>query len=109
MYTNKPKRIRLSFLAARTQKLLFSVLCGFALTLACVQLFLMNNLSMKGYILSKITEEQSQITSELQKLDAQVARFETREYVSRQSEQKTMIVRHYQRYMVMKDTFTAQK
>jgi hypothetical protein len=105
----KPKRIRLSFLVARTQKLLFSLLGITAITLACVHLFLMNNLSMKGYILSKITARNAELTTTIQKLDAQVARFETREYVEKLSDQSPMVHRVENKFLVMKQTFTAQK
>ncbi|MCF7917509.1 hypothetical protein K9L27_00690 [Candidatus Gracilibacteria bacterium] len=88
---------------------MFYLLCSIALALACVYLFQMNHLGMQGYILSKVTEKNAEITNTLQKIDAQITRLETREYVSKLSEQDAMVVRQQNQYIVMKQTFTAQK
>jgi len=108
MHTTK-KRIRLSFLVAKTQRMFFTLLYGIAIALACVYLFWLNHLAMQGYILTKITEESFQLTSELEQIDAKIAHFQTREYVTKMSDKNQMVQRRGQRFVVVKDVFTAQK
>jgi hypothetical protein len=105
----RKKRVRLSFLVARTQQLLFFFLGGFTVLLAAIYLFLMNRLAMQGYILSMETEKHLNLASELGKVESQIARYETREYVSESAQAKVMVQRERQRYLVMKQQLTAQK
>ncbi|MCF7905886.1 hypothetical protein K9L63_01705 [Candidatus Gracilibacteria bacterium] len=103
------KRIRLSFLVQKTQKLLFWWLSGCAITLASVYLFQMNHVSMQGYVLTRETQENAKLSAKMGQLDAQIARLETREYVLKVSEKEQMIARTREQFIVLKDTFTAQK
>jgi hypothetical protein len=103
------KRIRLSFLVAETQKLLFWVLVGFALLLFGIYLFWMNRIAMQGYVLTKFSEKNAELSSTIEQLEARIARFETREYVAKRSESVNMVVRGRQHFVVVKKTLTAQK
>jgi len=103
------KRVRLSFLVARTQSFLFWFLAGLALLLGAIYLFLMNRVSMQGYVLSIEMEKSREISSNLEQLDAKIARHETRKYLSDSMYSKDMIVREQQNYFVMKPQFTAFK
>ncbi len=103
------KRIHLSFLVAKTQKLLFWGLVGFALFLFGIYLFWMNRIAMQGYVLTKFTEKNADLSSTIEQLDARIARFETREYIAKRSEGENMIVRGRQHFVVVKNVFTAQK
>ena len=76
-----PKRYRLSLLARRTQHMLFGLLIGLALTLFVVQLFVMNHLSMSGYVLTKELTLRTELADQHEKLDAAIAKAQTQEYV----------------------------
>ncbi len=103
------KRIQLSFLARQTQELLFLVLGICAISLAAVYLFLMNRLSMEGYILTVETERSKEVGSEMDKVETQVARYETRKYIAEMPETKEMVIRQRQNFLVLKPRFTAKK
>ncbi len=105
----RTKRIRLSFLARRTQELLFWVLGICAISLAAVYLFLMNHLSMAGYILTVETERSKEVGTMMDQIETQIARYETRKYVAGMPETKKMIVRKRQKFLVLKPRFTAKK
>jgi len=105
----RTKRIRLSFLARRTQELLFWVLGICAISLASVYLFLMNHLSMEGYILTVETEQSKEVGAEMDKIETQVAKYETRKYVAGMTETKNMVIRKQQNFLVLKPKFTAQR
>lgn len=109
--STRTKRVRLSFLAAKTQKMLFWFLSALVLILSCVYLFWLNHLSMQGYILSHITAEGHDISAEVERLDARIAKLQTREYIAKMSESETspMVLRQRQRFVVVRDVFTAQK
>ena len=105
----RKKRVRISFLVLRTQRLLLLILGGFTILLASIYLFLMNRLAMQGYVLTIETEKHLQLSNELGKLDAQIARYETREYVSESTQAKIMVQRETRKFVVMKNNYTAQK
>ncbi len=104
-----PKRVQLSFLVAKTQKLLFGVLMTLAFLLASAYLFLMNKVSMEGYVLSKEAEHNTELSSELEQLESQIAQRETQEYVAKMSDANAMLVRGRQNFVVLRPIFTAQK
>ncbi len=103
------KRTRLSFLVLKTQRLLFWWMTGCAITLSSVYLFQMNNVAMQGYVLTRATQENAALSATIGQLDAQIARLETSEYISKLSEKNQMVMRERGRFVVLKQTFTAQK
>ncbi len=103
------KRIRLSFLVAKTQKLLFWGLVGFALFLFGVYLFWMNRIAMQGYVLTKFTEKNAELSSTIEQLEATLARFETREYIAKKSAETGMVTKGRQKFVIVHKTLTAQK
>ena len=103
------KRIQLSFLVAKTEKLLFWGLVGVALFLFGIYLFWMNPIAMQGYVLTKFAEKNAELSSTIEQLDARAARFETREYVAKRSESVNMVARGRQNFVVVKKTLTASK
>ncbi len=107
--TVRIKRIRLSFLARRTQELLFWVLGICAIVLVAIHLFLMNHLSMAGYVLTIETERTKEVSTMMDKVEIQIAKYETREYISKMPATKEMIVRQRQNFLVLKPRFTAKK
>ena len=110
MATFHKKRVRLSFLAARAQKLLFWVLCGIAFALGCMYLFLMNRVAMQGYVLSKVTQQNATLASDHERLEAQIARFQTREYILKMSEKNLMIGQQRPGFITVKqNVLTAQR
>ncbi len=104
------KRIKLSFVVARTHRLLTYSLMLLGCILGSLYLFGMNSVAMKGYVLTKIIQENKTLTSEIEQLDAQISQFETREYLEKSSEDSYMVYHNQQRqFLVLKDVFTAQK
>jgi tRNA A-37 threonylcarbamoyl transferase component Bud32 len=107
--TLRIKRIRLSFLARRTQGLLFWILGFCVISLAAIYLFLMNHLSMAGYILTVETERSKDVGTIMDKIETQIAKYETSKYIAGNPETKNMIVRQKQSFLVLKPSFTAKK
>ena len=103
------KRTRLSFLVLKTRRLFFWWLTGCVLTLSSVYLFQMNHVAMQGYVLTRATQENASLTATMGQLDAQIARLETREYIAKLSEKNQMVMRERGRFVILKQTFTAQK
>ncbi len=103
------RRVRLSFAIAKTWRLLtaFSVLV--VLCLGASYLFLLNSVSMKGYRLSKIAEQHMHLLSQEEQLDAKLAHFQTRQYLSDRKQTESMVYREKGNFVVIKETFTAQK
>ena len=104
-----PKRYRLSLLARRTQHMLFGLLIGLALTLFIAQLFVMNHLSMSGYVLTKELTERTQLADKHEKLDAAIAKAQTQEFVYKASSKEALVVKDNQRFVVIPSRFTAQQ
>jgi len=103
------KRIRLSFLVQKTQKLLFWWLIGCAITLASIYLFQMNHVAMQGYVLTRETQENAELSAKIGQMNAQIARLETREYVLKLSEKEQMVAKNRGQFLVLKEVFTAQR
>ena len=82
---------------------------GVILCLGILYLFMLNGVTMSGYVLTKETEAQYYLLEEIQLLDSQIARKEAREYISESSNAKTMIVRDNVSYVTIQPTYTAQK
>lgn len=104
-----PKRYRLSLLARRTQHMLFGLLLSLALTLFVAQLFVMNHLSMSGYVLTKELTLRTKLADRHEKLDAAIAKAQTQEFVFKTSQKKQLVVKDNQRFVVVPNRFTAQQ
>lgn len=104
-----PKRYRLSLLARHTQRMLFGLLAGLALTLFIAQLFAMNHLSMSGYVLTKELTLRTELADRHEKLDAAIAKAQTQEYVHKTSQKEQLVVKDNQRFVVIPSRFTAQR
>ena len=72
-------------------------------------LFLLNRVSMKGYRLSKISEQHIHLASFEEQLDARIAHLQTREYLADLDQLEVMIYRERGNFVVIKEAFTAQK
>lgn len=108
--TGLRNRKPLSIVALRTHKALFYLLCILASILFVTYLFLMNYLSMEGYILSRVTEEGLELSQELEILDSNIARIQSREFVAKSSGNSQLVSQGpWRTYVVIPRTFTAQK
>ncbi|MDM8539037.1 hypothetical protein QUF70_19980 [Desulfobacterales bacterium HSG17] len=105
----RKKRVRISFLVLRTQRLLLLFLGGLAILFASIYLFLMNRLAMQGYVLTVETEKHLRLAEDIEKVEAQIARYETREYVSESTKTKIMVQREKKRFVFIKPNYTAKK
>ena len=105
----KPRRYRLSLLARRTQQMLFGLLIGLALTLFVAQLFVMNHLSMSGYVLSRELTLRTELADRDEKLEAAIAKAQTQEFVHKTSQREQLVVKDNQRFVVIPNRFTAQQ
>jgi hypothetical protein len=108
MFLASKKRIRLSFLAQRAQKMLFWLLGFVALMLAAVYLFLTNRLAIQGYALSRVIETNVEIVQDVERIEASLARFQTREYIAETTEAKMMVARNSRQFVVLKPQATAE-
>jgi len=105
----KTKRVRLSSLAAKTQKMLF-VFSGFCVaTLGMAYLFATNYAAIRGYALTKETRQELTLRDELESLDAQIAQKSASNYISDASYLREMIVQEQINYFVLEpQAYTAQ-
>lgn len=104
-----PKRYRLSLLARRTQQMLFGLMFSLALTLFVAQLFVMNRLSMSGYVLTVELSERTKLADQHEKLDAAIAKAQTQEFVYKTSQKEQLVVKDNQRFVVVPNRYTAQQ
>ena len=107
--TVRSQRVRLSFLVLRTQRMLLLFLCGVAFLLGTTYLFVLNRVALNGYILTIQTETRAELLTEVEKLDAQIAFRQTQTYLSKSKIANDMILRVQPRYVVLRQTYTAQK
>ena len=105
----KRRRIRLSFMVAKTRRLMIGFFGVVVLLVGASHLFLLNRVSMKGYRLSKISEQHIHLASFEEQLDARIAHLQTREYLADLDQLEVMIYRERGNFVVIKEAFTAQK
>ena len=103
------RKATLSSLVQRAQRMYMLLMGGIILCLGILYLFMLNGVTMSGYVLTKETQAQYYLLEEMQLLDSQFARKESREYISESSNDKTMIVRDNVSYVTIQPTFTAKK
>jgi len=105
----RKKRVRLSFLVVRTQKMLMFFLFGVAGMLGFLHLFLMNQVAMRGYVLSREMETRAREVAILEQLETKIAQYERRRYLSDATKSGGMVFRSGRRnFLVVKPKFTAQ-
>jgi len=103
------RRVRLSFMVAKTRRLMIGFFSVVVLVVGASHLFLLNKVSMKGYRLSKISEEHIHLASLEEQLDARIAHLQTREYLADLEQVEGMAYRGKGNFVVIKESFTAQK
>ena len=104
----RKKRFHLSLVVNQTRKILLIFLGSIAIGLFIFQLFLMNNLALRGYTLSKLVEQNSQLSQQTEQLDVQLARLQTQEFVAKINTTKQMVAKNItQQYVFVSNKFTA--
>ncbi|HEY5713775.1 MAG TPA: hypothetical protein VIT68_00280 [Candidatus Gracilibacteria bacterium] len=107
----RPRRSPLSIVALRTHRALVFLLGFGAVGLFASYLFLMNHLSMQGYVLSKTMEEHQVLSQQEGELEAILAKSEAREYIQKSDIGKTLIVQGISKTYVIvpSEKVTAQR
>lgn len=108
IYKIRKKRFHLSHIAEQTRKALFFLLSFCATSLFIMHLFLMNHLSMRGYILTKETQTHQQLVLENEQLDAYIAKLQTQEFLTKTEAKSPLVFKSSQRFVIIPVRFTAQ-
>ncbi len=104
----RKKRFHLSLMVNQTRKMLLIFLGSVAIGLFILQLFLMNNVALRGYALSKLIEQNAQLSQKMEQLDVQLARLQTQEFIAKVKTTKTMVEKNKtQQYVFISNKFTA--
>ena len=103
------KRFHFSLIARRTQKVLVFLLTGFSIALFVLHLLLMNQLSMRGYILSQATNMHHKLAQKNEHLEAEISRLQTQEYIKKIALKESLMVEKKSNYVFLSANFTAQK
>jgi len=93
----------------KTQRMLSLFLLGLILILGTTYLFLLNQVSMNGYVLSQITDDRTELAQALDKIDTQIQFRQTADYIADAHQVQIMEVHTQPTYAVIKRTYTAQK
>lgn len=105
----KIQKTRLSLLVKEAEKMFLGLMGITALVLGSFYLFMLNRVTMSGYVLTKETLSQQELLQEIQLLESVIAQKESREYVSESSIAKELIPRDQIRYVTISPVLTAQK
>lgn len=108
MSQNK-KRIQLSFLVKRTDRLLKVSLYAVIIFLGSFYLFGMNQVAMRGYLLTKEAQKAQEIVKDLESLESLITQLETKDYLVKQSDTSFMVYNDERQFLVYKERYTAQK
>ncbi len=103
------RRKPLSLTAIHTHRALMLLLGIITSLLFIGYVFLMNHLSMQGYILSRESEKHIQISSKLEQIEAKMAHSQASEYIAKSSVSKPMVVQARKSYVVVPNTVTARR
>ena len=104
------RRSPLSIIALRTHKVLVWAMGLGAVSLFASYLFLMNHLSMQGYLLTKEMEEHALLSRNLDQLEAELAQTESREYIQKAPAGKSLMAQgHAKTYVIIPSSLTARK
>ncbi len=79
----RKKRFHLSLVAEQTRRMLFFLLVFIGVSLFITQLFLMNNLAMRGYALTLESQRLASLSEQQERLDIQIAKLQTQESVNK--------------------------
>ena len=106
----KRKRFNLSLAARQTQTMLIGLFVSTVLVLFVTQLFLLNQLSTAGYRLTQAVEKKTELVDEMEKVDAEIARIQTQEFVTKTTAIKhQMVAKEGQQFVQIPLRFTAKK
>lgn len=104
----RKKRFHLSLVVNQTRKVLLFLLSSLAIGLFILQLFLMNNLALRGYALSRLIEQNAQLAQTTEQLEVRLAHLQTQEFVSKVNTTKQMVAKNTnQQYVLVPNQFTA--
>ncbi len=103
MFLFAKKRSRLSLVALQTQRLLLGFCFAFAIFLGSLQLFLMNYVHMQGYVFTKENEKSMEIAQIINQLDAQIAKAQSRDFISKTPQSKEMIVQPSPQFFIKEE------
>ena len=105
----KIQKIRLSLLVKEAEKMFLGLMGLILFVLGSFYLFMLNRVTMSGYVLTKETQSQQQLLQEIQRLESVIAQKESREFISESSIAKELIPRDGIRYVTISPVVTAQK
>lgn len=106
----RKKRFHLSLVVNQTRKILLFLLSSLAIGLFILQLFLMNNLALRGYALSQLMEQGTQLAQQTEQLGVQLAHLQTQEFVSKVNTTKQMVAKNtVQQYVFVANQYTASQ
>ncbi len=104
----RKKRFHLSLVVNQTRKMLLVFLGSIAIGLFILQLFLMNNIALRGYALSKLVKQNAQLSQSTEQLDVQLARLQTQEFITKINATKQLVEKNItQQYVFISNKFTA--
>ena len=103
------RRKPLSLTALRTHRALLILMGSVASTLFIGYVFLMNHLSMQGYLLSIESENLIDLSQELGQLESRVARIQTHEFITKSVGTQSMLAQEFKSYLVVPNIVTARK
>lgn len=103
------RRKPLSLTALRTHRALLVLMGSVASMLFIGYVFLMNHLSMQGYLLSVESEKHITLSQDLEQIEARVARIQTHEYINKSIKGDVMVAQELKSFLVVPDTVTARK
>jgi len=99
----------LSLVAIRTHRALMLLMSCVASVMFVAYVFLMNHLSMQGYVLGVEAEKNLKLITSLDQIEAQVARIQTREFVAKSVGEDQMVASIGKNFMVVPNVMTAQR
>lgn len=102
------KRFNLRLVANQTRRLLFGILGVFVVSLFVWQLFLLNQLSMNGYLLSVEAKRYAELAQTNETLESEIARLQTQEFTLKSAGNGRLVSRAPARFVFVKSVATAQ-
>lgn len=103
------RRPHLRHIASQAQGMLFGLMIVFSIGLFLAQLFLMNKLSMEGYVMTRQLEFKKDLVQESELIEAEIARMQTQDFVSKTTSQYQFIAKDNSRFVYVPLLMTAQK
>lgn len=94
--------------AEQARRMLFFLLVFIGVSLFIAQLFLMNNLAMRGYALTLESERSASLSEQQERLDIQIAKLQTQESVGKLQTPAILVARDKPSFVVVPVRYTAQ-